>query len=72
VIGDDLGDDEVDDEAGKQVRCLETDTTFLLNSFQIVLTVRIQFTHQHHHHHHHHHDCTIYEDDDDHHMKSVQ
>ena len=65
--------DEVDDEAADQVRCLETDTTFLLNSFQIVLTVGIQFTHHHHNHHdHHHHDCTNYEDDADHHMKSVQ
>ena len=34
-----------DEKAGGQVRCLETDTTFPLNSLKIVLTVGIQFTH---------------------------
>ena len=46
---DDDKDDDDDDKAN-QVPCLETDTTFLLNSFEIVLTVRIQFN-QHHHQH---------------------
>ena len=36
---------DVEEHAGS----LETDTTFPLNPFRIVLTVSIQFTHSYHH-----------------------
>ena len=56
----------------EHVGSLETDTTFPLNSFKIVLTVRIQFTQHHHHQIAQHHHQKSDDDDDDHHMKSVQ
>ena len=77
IFGDNDDDDYHDndddaDEKADQVRCLETDTTFPLNSFKIVLTVRIQFTQHHHHQIAQHHHQKSDDDDYDHHMKSVQ
>ena len=77
IFGDNDDDDYHDndddaDEKADQVRRLETVTTFPLNSFKIVLTVRIQFTQHHHHQIAQHHHQKSDDDDDDHHMKSVQ